>query len=82
LNKYQRKIKMTPELLLLMIQTAIGIFTITIVVLLIHPKSRRYLFSMHPEETKDSKGSQLLHIGEMIAYPIVWLFRIIAAILK
>ncbi|MGE8561834.1 MAG: hypothetical protein ACN6NJ_12975 [Acinetobacter sp.] len=73
---------MTPELLLLIIQTAIGIFTITIIVLLIHPKSRRYLFSMHPEETKDSKGSQLLHIGEIITFPLIWLFKIIFSIFK
>ena len=73
---------MTPELLLTIIQTMIGIFTITIIVLLIHPKSRNYLFSMHPEETKDQKGSQLLHVGEMIAYPIIWLLKIIATILK
>ncbi|ANF81267.1 hypothetical protein A3K93_03015 [Acinetobacter sp. NCu2D-2] len=73
---------MTPDLLLTIIQTAIGIFTISIIILLIHPRSRSYLFSMHHKETKDHKGSQLLHIGEMIAYPIIWLLKIIATILK
>lgn len=72
---------MTTELLLTIIQVAIGIFAVVIVLLLIIPKSRKWLSEMQPEPRRKQRGLDL-PIIEVIFYPIYWLIKIIIAIFK
>ncbi len=73
---------MTPELLLIIIQTAIGIFTVVIIILLIIPKSRRWLSETQPEPRRKQRSLDLVDGLEFIFYPIYWLIKIIIAIFK
>ena len=50
---------MTTELLLTIIQVAIGIFAVVIVLLLIIPKSRKWLSEMQPEPRRKQRGLDL-----------------------
>ncbi|WP_216935612.1 MULTISPECIES: hypothetical protein [unclassified Acinetobacter] len=73
---------MTPEILLTIIQIAIGIFTVAIIILLIIPKSRKWLSEMQPEPRRKQHGLGWADGLEFIFYPIYWLIKIIAAIFK
>lgn len=73
---------MTSELLLIIIQTAIGIFTVVIIILLIIPKSRRWLSETQPEPRRKQRSLDLVDGLEFIFYPIYWLIKIIIAIFK
>lgn len=73
---------MTPELLLTIIQIAIGLFALVIIILLLIPKCRKQLSELQAEPRRKQRGLGLANGIEVIFYPIVWLFRIIAAILK
>ncbi|WP_168406222.1 hypothetical protein [Acinetobacter indicus] len=73
---------MTTELLLTIIQVAIGIFAVVIVLLLIIPKSRKWLSEMQPEPRRKQRGLDFSYGIEVIFYPIYWLIKIIIAIFK
>ncbi|WP_312326123.1 hypothetical protein [Acinetobacter sp.] len=73
---------MTPELLLIIIQTAIGIFTVAIIILLIIPKSRKWLSEMQPEPRRKQRGLGLADGLELIFIPIYWLIKLITGIFK
>lgn len=73
---------MTPELLLTIIQIAIGIFTVVIIILLIIPKSRKWLSNMQPAPQRKQRGLDLSNGIEVIFYPIYWLIKIIIGFFK
>ncbi|ATO18380.1 hypothetical protein BS636_01170 [Acinetobacter sp. LoGeW2-3] len=73
---------MTPELLLAIIQIAIGVFALIITILLLIPKCRKWLSEMQPEPRRKQRGLGLSNGIEVIFYPIYWLFKIIVAIFK
>ena len=73
---------MTPEILLIIIQIAIGIFTVAIIILLIIPKSRKWLSEMQPEPRRKQRGLGLADGLELIFIPIYWLIKLIAGIFK
>lgn len=73
---------MTTELLLTIIQVAIGIFAVVIVLLLIIPKSRKWLSEMQPESRRKQCGLDFSYGIEVIFSPIYWLIKIIIAIFK
>ena len=73
---------MTPELLLFAIQITIGIFVLVIIILLIFPKSRKWLSEMQPEPRRKQRGLDFAYGIEVIFYPIYWLIRIVIAIFK
>ncbi|MBU3848532.1 MAG: hypothetical protein H9855_16495 [Candidatus Acinetobacter avistercoris] len=73
---------MTPEILLTIIQIAIGIFTVAIIILLIIPKSRKWLSEMQPEPRRKQRGLGLADGLELIFIPIYWLIKLIAGIFK
>lgn len=73
---------MAPGILLTIIQIAIGIFTVAIIILLIIPKSRKWLSKMQPEPRRKQRGLGLADGLEFIFYPIYWLIKIIIAIFK
>lgn len=73
---------MTPELLLTIIQTAIGIFALVIVILLMIPKCHKRLSEMQPEPRRKQRGLGLADGIEFIFYPIYGLIRIVIAIFK
>ncbi|KGT47354.1 MULTISPECIES: hypothetical protein [Acinetobacter] len=73
---------MTPDLLLFVIQIAIGLFALVIIILMLIPKSRKWLSEMQPEPRRKQRGLGLVDGIEFIFYPIYWLVRIIVAIFK
>ena len=73
---------MTPEILLTIIQIAIGIFTVAIIILLIIPKSRKWLSEMQPEPRRKQRGLGLADGLELIFIPIYWLIKLITGIFK
>lgn len=73
---------MTPELLLFLIQIAIGIFALIITILLLIPKCHKWLSRMQPEPRRKQRGSGLPDGIEFIFYPIYGLIRIVIAIFK
>ncbi|MFZ0023717.1 hypothetical protein [Acinetobacter sp.] len=73
---------MTPELLLAIIQTAIGLFALVIIILLLIPKCRKRLSEMQPEPRRKQRGLGLVNGIEVIFYPIYWLIKLIAGIFK
>lgn len=62
---------MTPERLLSIIQIAIGIFAVVIVILLIIPKTRKWLSEMQPEPRRKQRGLDFPNGIEVIFYPIL-----------
>lgn len=81
-NKHQRKTKMTPELLLTIIQISIGLFALVIIILLLIPKCRKQLSELQPEPRRKQRGLGLANGIEVIFYPIYWLIKIVIAIFK
>ncbi|WP_180134551.1 hypothetical protein [Acinetobacter sp. YH12070] len=73
---------MTPELLLTIIQIAIGIFTVIIIILLIIPKSRKWLSNMQPEPRRKQRSEDFAYGMDFILYPIYWLIKIIIRLFK
>lgn len=73
---------MTPELLLTIIQSAIGLFTIIIIVILIHPKWRKEITEPEVYSPRKQRGIGLFYGMDFILYPIFWLFKIIFSIFK
>lgn len=73
---------MTPELLLTIIQTALGIFAVVITILLLIPKCRKQLSELQPESRRKQRGLGLANGIEVIFYPIYWLIKIVIAIFK
>ncbi|MFD1436956.1 hypothetical protein HLH14_12315 [Acinetobacter sp. ANC 4282] len=73
---------MTPELLLTIIQSAIGLFTIIIIVMLIHPKWRKRITEPKEDTPIKQRGYGLFYGMEFILYPVFWLFKIIFSIFK
>ena len=73
---------MTPELLLAIIQTAIGIFALVIIILLLIPKCHKWLSEMQPEPRRKQRGLGLADGIAFIFYPIYWLIKIFITIFK
>ncbi|AVH14863.1 hypothetical protein CAP42_14070 [Acinetobacter indicus] len=73
---------MTTELLLTIIQVAIGIFALVIIILLMIPKYRKWLSERQPEPRRKQRGLDFSDGIEVIFYPIYWLIKIIIAIFK
>ncbi|MDM1334464.1 hypothetical protein HXZ93_00125 [Acinetobacter pseudolwoffii] len=73
---------MTPELLLTIIQTLIGLFALVIIILLIMIKWRKRLSAAQPVPYRKQRGLGLADGLEFIFYPIYWLIKIIIAIFK
>ena len=59
-----------------------GLFLIILAIMLLHPKWRKGLFTPYPETARRSKLAYLADGLELLIYPIIWLFKIIAAIFK
>ena len=77
-----RKTKMTPELLLTIIQAFIGIFVLVIVIMLIYPKWRKKITEPKGDTSKRQRGSDWADGLELIFIPIYWLIKLIAGIFK
>lgn len=73
---------MTPELLLTIIQIAIGLFALVIIILLLIPKCRKQLSELQPEPRRKQQGLGLANGIEVIFYPVYWLIKIVIAIFK
>jgi hypothetical protein len=73
---------MTPEQLLNIIQMAIGIFVVVIIVLLIIPKSRKWLSEMQPEPNRKQRSLDFTYGINFILLPFYWLIRVIIALFK
>lgn len=73
---------MTPELLLTIIQIAIGLFALVIIILLLIPKCRKQLSELQPEPRRKQRGLGLANGIEVIFYPIYWLIKVVIAIFK
>ena len=73
---------MTPELLLTIIQTLIGLFALVIIILLIMFKWRKRLSAAQPVPYRKQRGLGLADGLELIFIPIYWLIKLIAGIFK
>ncbi|EXF57728.1 putative membrane protein [Acinetobacter sp. 1294596] len=73
---------MTPELLLTIIQIAIGIFIAVIIILLMIPKSRKWLAEMQPTPHRKQRSEDFVFGMDFILYPIYWLIKLIIGIFK
>ncbi|MQW92268.1 hypothetical protein GHJ48_07665 [Acinetobacter sp. dk771] len=59
-----------------------SLFLLILTIMLLHPKWRKGLFQAYPETARRSKLAHLADGLELLIYPIIWLFKIIAAIFK
>ncbi|MFW1755358.1 hypothetical protein [Acinetobacter wanghuae] len=73
---------MTSDSVVLFMIGLSGLFLLTLIIMLLHPKWRKGLFQAYPETARRSKLTHLADGLELLIYPIIWLFKIISATFK